>query len=341
MDAVKALCSRVTDYFNCRMMPHGGPILFPIVLVTLGLCASLADDGCDYARLRGAAVEMLTGSSAVPFIDCGMSAYRIPGFYPAENAWRVVYSDECQPYQYMNLLSDTSWVAANWLRFLSLVVGGTTTMFLWTSTCLTLRPKYWQAAGIGAALACLSQMCSFVWFYTKLCHTSTTNFGDFEAGREVEVNSEANATSSCTLFFGSNCAITSCVLWGVASAVILLREYPMPVPKLIARDEHVAMVPAPGQTQSSGHRVTSRSNRKLDVEKSSRSLDLTASISTAQTSQRSLQWISGTPTGGHDNIRASLRTSMRPAEANKGSNRPSNIRPNDLAGSTFSAVSFA
>eukprot|EP00579_Thalassiosira_antarctica_P014966 CAMPEP_0201934242 /NCGR_PEP_ID=MMETSP0903-20130614/33229_1 /ASSEMBLY_ACC=CAM_ASM_000552 /TAXON_ID=420261 /ORGANISM="Thalassiosira antarctica, Strain CCMP982" /LENGTH=89 /DNA_ID=CAMNT_0048474407 /DNA_START=114 /DNA_END=379 /DNA_ORIENTATION=+ len=88
MDTAKNLCSRTADYFNCRMMPHGGPVLFPIVLTTLGLCAILADDGCDYARLRGAAVEMLTGSSVVPYVDCGLSAYRIPGFYPAENSWR-------------------------------------------------------------------------------------------------------------------------------------------------------------------------------------------------------------------------------------------------------------
>lgn len=358
----KKLCSRGADYFNCRMMPHGGPVLFPIVLATLGLCASLADDGCDYARLRGAAVEMLTGTAAVPFVDCGMSAYRVPGFYPAEQSWRVVYSDECRPYRHMSLLADTSWVAAEWLRFLGLVVGGTTTMFLWTSTCLTLRPNYWHAAGAGAAIACLCQTCSFVWFYTKLCHTSTTNFEDFEAGREVEYNPNSNegashAASSCSLFFGSKCAIVSCVFWGAAAAVMLLREYPVPVPKLVAHEENVAMVPPPSAgTGRKDGRITSRSKRKGgkgSERKSSRSMEqLTASMSTApsvQSSQRSLPWVSGAPpaAGGKDmNIRASLRTSLRPANGdgaivNRSMARPSNARPAELAGSTLSDVSFA
>ncbi|KAL7529599.1 hypothetical protein ACHAXR_004250 [Thalassiosira sp. AJA248-18] len=381
MDSVKKLCNRTADYFNFRLMPHGGPVLFPVVLTTLGLCASFADDGCDYARLRGPSVELLTGSAAVPFVDCGMAAYRIPGFYPAENLWRVVYSDECQPYEYMNLLADTSWVAAEWLKFLGLVVGGTTAMFLWTSTCLTLRPNYWQGAGIGAAVACLCHMCSFVWFYTKLCHTGTTNFGDFEAGREVEVNpnmvgsKNAIATSECALFFGSKCAITSCLLWGVASAVILLREYPMPVPKLIAQEENVAMVPPSDSLEkpiSRRRNLTLPGRRSMrkggELETSTRSKALTASLSStgqSTTTGISSPWVSGVPTppaaaamgGGNDNnnYRSSLRTSTRSVAAsfaltpqgnynhtnnNSAAHPPSSMRPKELAGSANSAVSF-
>lgn len=236
MDYIK----KFTDYFNCRLLPHGGIVLFHVVLTTLALSASLAHDGCDYARLHGAAVQMLTGSSAIPYVDCGMTAYRMPMYYPTENDWRVAYSDECQPYQYMNLLADSSWIAAEWLQFISLVVGGTTCMFLWTSTCLTLRPNHWKAAGVGAAVACIFQLLSFVWFYTRLCNTSTTNFLDFETGREVELDSQ---TSSCELFFGSKCAILSCILWGIAAAGTLLLEYPSPVPKLICDEERAMKIP--------------------------------------------------------------------------------------------------
>lgn len=332
MDATKKLCSRGADYFNCRMMPHGGPVLFPIVLTTLGLCASLAEDGCDYARLRGAAVEMLTGSAAVPFVDCGMSAYRTPGFYPSENSWRVVYSQECQPYEYMGLLADTSWVAAEWLRFLSVVMGGTTSMFLWTSTCLTLRPNYWQAAGIGVALACVFQMCSFVWFYTKLCHTSTTDIENFEAGRESEGNATTVHTSSCDLYFGSKCAITACVLYAVASAIILFRKYPVPIPRFIVQDENekIAIMNAPETVNSTmtpaGRR---RDPRRMRGRKKS-------PIRNSEISAHSRQsWVASTPAGGgHDN-------NYRPAQINYSSKRPvTSVRPKELSGSNLSAVSF-
>ncbi|KAL7550194.1 hypothetical protein ACHAWF_016551 [Thalassiosira exigua] len=337
----RKICVRTADYFNCRLMPHGGPVLLPVVLATLGLGSSLADDGCDYARVSGAAAELLAGSEMVPYVDCGMAAYRVPGFYPAENSWRVAYSDECREYGHLDLLEDTSWVAAEWLRFLGLVVGGTTAMFLWTSTCLILRPNYWRMAGLGTVIACLCQMCSFVWFYTKLCHTSTTNFEDFEAGREVEGHDSSGNElgSSCTLFFGSKCAITSCVMYGAASAAILLRPYPMPVPKLIAQEEQAAMMMTPtsqggqgGTTQAS---TASGRRRAATIKKGSvgdRVLgqskgELTSSLSTAQTSGRSLQWASDTnqPAAGH----------VAPGHAPYRGNE----RSAELSGSAFSALS--
>ena len=97
-DGERNRCARAADYFSCRLMPHGGPVLFPVVLATLGLCAVLVDDGCDYARLSGAGATLLTGSDAVPWVDVGMTKYRVPSFYPAQNAWRVAYADECRPY---------------------------------------------------------------------------------------------------------------------------------------------------------------------------------------------------------------------------------------------------
>ena len=339
MDSIQNTCTKTADYFNCRLMPHGGIIIFPSVISTLALCASLADDGCDYARLRGAAVEMLTGSSAVPFVDCGMTAYRIPGYYPADNTWRVVYSDECQPYEYMNLLADTSWVAAEWLRFLALVIGGTTAMFLWTSACLTLRPNYWNAAGIGAAVTCLFQMCSFVWFYTKLCHANTTNLSDFEAGRTVETTLE----TECTLFFGSKCVITSTVLWALAAAVILLRPYPHPVPKYIAHEEEgTPIVPSVSQLsssqQSSKFTLTAPSKRgsKMQQVKGKGSFRSMGTMSTAQESQRSLPYASESPDG------TTLRTSVRASNGVvSGNNEYMNNRPKELSGSAMSQVTFA
>ncbi|KAL3770275.1 hypothetical protein ACHAW5_003412 [Stephanodiscus triporus] len=337
MDSAKDMFTRGSDYFNCRLMPHGAIILVPAVCATMGLCASLADDGCDYARLHGSAVEMLTGSNIVPYVDCGMSAYRIPGYYPAENSWRVVYTEECQSYANMDLLADTSWVAAEWLRFMGLVVGMTTSMFMWTATFLTLRPNYWRASGFGAATACLCQVCSFVWFYTKMCHTTTTNFDDFSAGREGEMNAgnfrEDYHPSTCSLFFGSRCSIASSFLWAAAAALVLLREYPMPVPRLIAYDEKILMMPP----SASGQKQPARGgggDRGMKV----RNKSLTKSQQSSQSSsQRSLKIVSGTPPPAaavpDKNVRASLRTSVRPVA-------PFDSRPGELKVSTLSDASF-
>ncbi|KAL9183193.1 hypothetical protein ACHAXT_004980 [Thalassiosira profunda] len=351
MDRAKGLCARAADRFHCRLAPHGGAVLLPIVLSTLALAASLADDGCDYARLTGPAVEILAGSSAVPFVDCGMDAYRVPGFYPAENAWRVAYADECRPYQSMHVLADAPWMAAEWLKFFGVVAGGTTAAFLWTAVCLALRPRYWGAAGAGAFVACLCQMGSFVWFYTRLCHTSATNVLDFEAGREVELASNAGVTSECRLFFGSKCAIASCILWAAAAGVILLREYPVPAPKLIVHDDENASIKAPGRA---GHSATSgrrssaaRLHRSNDnnngVTKSGTSTSLTASMSTTgqsfRGSNRSL-WVSDALGAGMgDSNRISVQTSMRTAGGNSMEFRPTaTMRPAELS---VSAISYA
>ena len=197
--------------------------------------------------LRGASAALLAGSSAVPYVDAGMAAYRAPGFYPAENAWRVAYSQGCTPYERPELLSDPAWAAAEWLRFLSVVAGGTVSAFLWTGSFLTLRRHHWRAAGVGVALAGALQACSFVWFLTKLCHTSATDFDDFEAGREVEGNLQDIRASTCEMFFGSKCSITACAFYGAAAAAMLCRKYPAPVPRLVLEEERKVHLGPPGR----------------------------------------------------------------------------------------------
>ena len=324
------------DRHNIRIMPHGGTILFPILLVTAGWIAALAHDGCDFARLTGPAVEMLTGSPSVPFVDCGMTAYRIPGFYPAANTWRVLYSDECVPYDYIDVLADRPWVSAEWLNFLSMVFGGAAMMFLWSGTFLTLTPNSWRIAGIGVALAFACQACSMVWFYTDLCNTSSTNIDEFNASKEnnnaVDDGNESSASSSCDLFFGSKCVITSCCLWFVAAIVILFGKYPMPVPRLIAYDdsESVGMVP-PGKIIAPGSRGGST---MAGAAKSSRHLG--SSTSTMGFSHAST------------NISRTSRSTYKGEVLNGSINRPERAsfvakssRPGaELTGSTFSAMSM-
>lgn len=190
-----------------------------------------------------------------------MTAFRAPGYYPGDNTWRVVYSDRCSPYEFKSVLEDTSWVAGQWLSFLSVVIGGAATLFLWTSTCLVLRPNMWTVVGVAVAAACLLEMCSFVWFYTRLCHTTTTNLFDFEAGREVEGNALNDNSTKCSLFFGSKCSITAIFLWAAATSWIFAKGYPNPVPRMIAidREEKVSMVGTSSLRSTRGNTVSKRS----------------------------------------------------------------------------------
>ena len=99
MDSAKNnIYSRKSIYHDIRLLPHGPITLIPTVVASLGVCLSIADDGCDYARLTGPSVELLTGSNTVPHVDVGLVGYRTPGYYPMEGAWRVHFTDECEVY---------------------------------------------------------------------------------------------------------------------------------------------------------------------------------------------------------------------------------------------------
>lgn len=344
-------------------------MLLPAVLSTLALSSVLVDDGCDYARLTGPSVEVLTGSPSVPFVECGMMAYRVPGYYPdavaagrdttTTGAWRVAYTDECVPYDPMDVYADAPWVAARWLRFASLVSGCASTAFLWTSACLSLRPNYWRGAGIGIAFACLLQACSFVWFRTRLCHSGATNFDDFASGREVEGHDrwgDEYETSDCGPFFGSRCAIASCALWATAAAIVLLGRYPAPVPKYLVQDyddvvygddtdERLFSTTIGGGGQQAamlsaaavGGRGNGGSSRALLDQKTRRKKSVT------------VPWVSGAPpplpsastsASHHGTGAGSLRTSMRPNPDVVAMNGGNNERSREFTGSAFSAVSF-
>ena len=145
-------------------------------------------------------------------------------------------------------------------------------MFLWSGTCLTLRKNYWRSIGVGALIACILQMFSFVFFSTRLCHTTTKTFLDFEAGREIEL-SETSA-SSCSLFFASKCAIASICLWLAAGLLILLGEYPRPVPKLIAHDDDETAAMIRQKYPRIRTRMTSRSSNSQQNSNSQQSRPL-------------------------------------------------------------------
>ena len=224
------------DRYNIRLMPHGGVILIPITLITIAWLVSISSNGCDYARLTGPGVELLTGSSVIPYIHLGMDAYIIPEFYPMSNSWMVSIESECIPYQFT--VEDSPWIAGKRFSFLSLWAGGAAATFLWIGTFIVLTPRQWKAAGIIVLFAALFQVLSFTWFSTALCDTSSASIEDFSSkGLETAVSAEAGI-SSCTLFYGSRCSIASLILYWIASFIILFAEYPIPEPKLLAEENY-------------------------------------------------------------------------------------------------------
>ena len=230
-----------TEDYNIRLMPHGGSLLFPAILTTMAWLSSISTNGCDYSRFTGPGVEILTGSSLVPFIYLGMDAYVIPEFYPKSNLWMVSVESECVPYQYM--LEDSSWTAGKRFDFLSLWSGGASAMILWMGTFLVLSPRQWKAVGILILFAALFQVLTFTWFGTSLCHTASTNIEEFQSQDSVgDTTTAESSLSSCSLFYGSRCSIASIFLYLMASFVILFREYPTPDAKLLA-EESYQMVP--------------------------------------------------------------------------------------------------
>lgn len=313
--------TRKAIYYDIRLLPHGPITLIPAIIASLGVCLSIADDGCDYARLTGSAIELLTGSNIVPFVHVGHVAYRIPNYYPDEDAWHVPFTNECVTYDHSDVIIDPSWSASIWFRFMGLVVGMTTTMFLWTSTCLTLRAPHWRTCGIGALLTCTCHTLSFVWFYTKLCSTTTTNYEDFVNGREVEMGHDPREhgyrqPTLCLLFFGSRCSLASCSLWAVVAMIVLLCKFPIqPRLMLYVENNMIAMVHSSTTSPS-----IDLAKRRQSLRQSLRRQELNnQSITMQPIATRRQTFVDTTPEalyttppGDTTKVRASLRTSMRP-----------------------------
>lgn len=309
-------------YYDIRLLPHGPITLIPAVIASLGVCLSISDDGCDYARLTGSAVELLTGSNIVPFVHVGHAAYRVPDYYPEENAWRVPFTDECSSYEHTDALIDPSWSASTRFRFMGSVAGMTTAMFLWTSTSLTLRAGHWRACGIGALLTCACHALSFVWFYTKLCSTTTTNYDDFVNGREVELGHDPRepgyrAMTTCSLFFGSRCTLASCLLWALVAMIVLVCKFSTQ-PRLMLYDGNnmIAMGPTTATSPSNndiGKRRQSLRQSLRRQELNSQSITMKRPITTRrQTFVDYIPEVLDTNPMDTAKVRASLRTSMRP-----------------------------
>lgn len=200
--------------YGCRLLPHGGYTLLPATLSTMAWIASLAQDGCDFSRLTGPSVAILTESDDIPYLEVGFNAYREPEY--KSDKWIVEYSGKCL--DYTEDIPDGYWNASKTFAYLSLVFGGGGALFLWCSSCFVFGPGTWRWAGYELLLASIFQILSFLWFLTTIC------------------TDEGN---KCVLLFGSKSNIVSAMFW-LISALAIFAVYPKPIAPIdIATGTHV------------------------------------------------------------------------------------------------------
>ena len=201
------------------LLPHGGYPLLPATLSMMAWITSLSQDGCDFSRLTGPAVILLTGTDYYPYVELGFQWYRVPAFYRDYDEWIVRYGDERLAYhsgtgfddgQDLNLDSDFFWNIGKWMHFGGTVLGGSGCFFIWLSaSCMTFTRRSWFLGAIQIAFAALLHFLSLFWFFNVLCTIEG---------------------STCHFFYGSKSSLLSASLYLVAFVTIMLK---FPEPKVM------------------------------------------------------------------------------------------------------------
>lgn len=179
---------------------------------------ALAQDGCDFAKLEGANVEKVSGSDILPFIEAGVSHYRAPLFYTVESEWKMVFTNECENYPEESI--DIFVNLAKYFSLVSLIFGGSLTLFLWFTTCMTFSIRTWKFCAVEATLAALFRAGSFFFLFSSIC-----------SGNE----------SKCNLAFGARMDIIGSGMYFVA-ALCLSAHYPDPKLRKLTDEEIIQSV---------------------------------------------------------------------------------------------------
>ena len=201
-------------WVDCLFLPHGFYSLLPAVLASMAFWTTLVQDGCDYAKLEGGNVKVISGSDVLPFLEVGISQFRAPMYYSTSGEWKMVYTENCVNYP-MNQEDDLFWKISRWLLFCSSVIGGGVALFLWFSTCFTLSIRTWRFCAVEAGLAAILRAVAFVFFLSEICSTNA---------------------SSCSLYFGSHMDITAIVLW-IVTSLAMFGHYPDPKLRMLTEAE--------------------------------------------------------------------------------------------------------
>lgn len=194
-----------------RQLAHGFYSLIPTLLTMCGWLFALFQDGCDYVKVTGDIVAQIATTPNAPYIEVGRNAFREP--YYSDGSWHTEYVGNCLVYPEDEVTIDVYWNVSKGFDFISIVLGGTGSLFLWFSACCVFSRGTWRLAGCQVFMAGVFQTLSFLWFKTDLCQTN-----------------------HCDLFWGSWADIASGLCWTLASVSIFC-HYPIPA-------EHVARLHA-------------------------------------------------------------------------------------------------
>jgi len=155
------------------------------VLSTVAFWTSVVQDGCDYARLEGEeSIEKVASSDVFPFVEAGISQYRVPIFYPSENEWKMAFTEQCQDYSAGTL--DTWWEVAKYSALLSDILGGSLCFFLWFATCMSFSIRTWRLCAVNALLAAFFRLGSFLFFFNSTC-SAEGNTCSFAFGSQADI----------------------------------------------------------------------------------------------------------------------------------------------------------
>jgi hypothetical protein len=201
--------SRKSNCCSCFPLRYYAAI--PIVFSSFGWFLRLTWGGCGFARLTGPIVAELTNDPTVPFIDVGFHQYRVPSQFDDDiwfddDEWFINYVDACQSYNTDIVDVDGVWIFATISRYVSYVLGGAVTIFLWFSCCFSYSKATWRCAGYMLLLATVMLLLTFSWFGTSMCH------GD---------------GNKCTLSWDSEAEQITLISWAVAT-IFMFAPFPGP-----------------------------------------------------------------------------------------------------------------
>lgn len=205
-------------------------------------------DNCSYASTTNVDLiaDLTQGNEdSVPRLTLGFMAFTIP----SDETTREVFDwhNVCLPYPTEGdpwSQPDGIWQFARVCSFLSLVLGGGATFYLWTSTCCRFQKSSWRWAGAEVALASLFEALSFVWFANgTICK---------------------NGTEVCELHYGAKADIMAAIFWALA-AIAIFAYFPKPQGEdeqdqrdgVMVGDDHDLALEEKGETATTELEMTS------------------------------------------------------------------------------------
>eukprot|EP00521_Asterionellopsis_glacialis_P007426 CAMPEP_0195291388 /NCGR_PEP_ID=MMETSP0707-20130614/7769_1 /TAXON_ID=33640 /ORGANISM="Asterionellopsis glacialis, Strain CCMP134" /LENGTH=329 /DNA_ID=CAMNT_0040351699 /DNA_START=249 /DNA_END=1238 /DNA_ORIENTATION=+ len=208
----------------------------------MGFWATLVQDGCDYAKLSGPAVEDITENDIIPFLEVGIGGgYRAPLYYADEHDWKTVYSTACIAYDDTAVPQDLYWSMAKWMGLLGGIVGGSASFFIWFTTCVTFSIRTWRFCALQLIMGALLRAGTFFFLMSGICSN--------------------DSGGSCTMYFGSRMDIVCTVMW-ITSSTLICAHFPTPKLRVVHDSDYVRKLPLQERQQQQNPAYSQQPKKK-------------------------------------------------------------------------------